>query len=281
MKKLTSIRHIQTIALGLLDYLDTVCKQHALRYFFIRGALIGAVRHKGFVPWDDDIDIAMPRPDYDRLTVMLRHREHPRYKLLTLRDGSDYFYEFAKLTDLSTHLREPGIKINIRELGIFIDIFPLDGMGDDYEEAKKFYMRANAKARQIASCVNNSKGLSLDRKIVRTARRLLYALTGRERAFERVVDELRTAHPFDSSRYIASTFGTQGIEDIFEHAVFASAIEASFEGRTIPIPIGYDAYLTRRYGDYMTLPSDEKRAPHHFVEIFCEDDRFEELHDQI
>ncbi len=284
MKELTSIRQIQSLVLGLLDELSAICRQNNLRWFFIRGALIGALRHKGFIPWDDDIDIAMPRTDYDRLADIMRQKEKnggsARYKLLTLRDGSDYFYEFAKFSDLATHLREPGKKIDIRELGVFIDIFPLDGMGDDPEEAKRTYLQANAQARRIASCVNINSKLSLDRLLVRCSRRLLYMFTSREKAFERVADRLRKQHPFDTSKYVASTFGTQGTEDIFERSIFEKALDAPFEGRTVPIPAGYDAYLSRRYGNYMEMPPEAQRNPHHFVNILCEDAVFEALQKQ-
>ena len=267
MQKLTSIRQMQLLELGILEYLASVCEKHALRWFLIGGTLIGAVRHKGFIPWDDDIDVALPRPDYDKLLKILDDEPHLRYKLMTLRDGSDYFYEFSKITDSATHVREPGAKIDITGLGLFIDVYPLDGMGYDYEQAKRIFLDVRKRTRKIASCVNINKKLSPDRIFIRSLRRLRYAFGGRKKHFENIVGHLRDTYAFDECPWVASTFGIYGLKDIYPREIFASALTVPFENGMYPIPVGYDAYLTQRYGDYMRLPPPESRVIRHSVEV--------------
>jgi len=276
MQELTSIQHMQKIVLGILDHVTGLCGRHGLRYFLIRGTCIGAVRHHGFVPWDDDIDIAMPRQDYDRLAEIMLAEEHPIYKLLTLQDGTDYFYEFNKVTDTRTRLVEPGAKIEITGLGLFIDIFPLDGLGNDLEKAKKLFLNTQNSARKIASCANINKSLSADRIFIRCIRRCLYAMKSRKKSFEKVVDGVRK-YSFDESAYVSSTFGRHGMDDLYEQGIFSGALQVPFEGRTVSIPSGYDAYLRKLYGDYMSMPPEEERKPHHYVKVFCEESLAREL----
>lgn len=133
MKKKLSLDQVKETALQLLIYVDRICEENDLKYSLYYGTLLGAVRHKGFIPWDDDIDIVMLRPDYDKLLSILAKDE--TYLLLDQSTRPDYRYTFAKLVDSNTYLESTQFYSGEDpELGVFLDIFPLDGVPENQEE---------------------------------------------------------------------------------------------------------------------------------------------------
>lgn len=124
MKEINTVE-LKRIELDILKYIKTQCEKYNLRYYLAYGTLLGAVRHKGFIPWDDDIDIHMPREDYDKLIELEYNNPDSKYKLLSPKYNKDYYYSFAKMVDNETILEETGLK-QIKELGVYVDIFPLD-----------------------------------------------------------------------------------------------------------------------------------------------------------
>ena len=127
MNRLLTIDEIKQTELSILDYIDSVCKQHNVRYYLAYGTLLGAIRHKGFIPWDDDIDIYMLRSDYDRFIQLLSAEKENHYSLLSIYNDSDYFYEFAKVVDNRTSINANNLKA-MRNEGVWVDIFPLDNV---------------------------------------------------------------------------------------------------------------------------------------------------------
>ena len=135
MEELT-LRQMQEGALNILKKLDGICREQGLRYFLFYGTLIGAIRHKGFIPWDDDLDVAMPRPDFDRLVEYCRrHRQELQpMQLMTVDDNPQYVYPIARFSDTRYRVKYQGIRDY--GLGLFVDIYPLDGCGNTEEEAR-------------------------------------------------------------------------------------------------------------------------------------------------
>ena len=135
MEELT-LRQMQEGALNILKKLDGICREQGLRYFLFYGTLIGAIRHKGFIPWDDDLDVAMPRPDFDKLVAYCRrHRQELQpMQLMTVDDNPQYVYPIARFSDTRYRVKYQGIRDY--GLGLFVDIYPLDGCGNTEEEAR-------------------------------------------------------------------------------------------------------------------------------------------------
>ena len=133
MKELT-LQEIKSVELEILSMFDEFCKKNSIKYFISNGTLLGAVKYKGFIPWDDDVDLLIPREDYNRLLKLFKDSD--RYRIFAIEKDKNYRYPFAKLCDMTTRKDEFGYD-NGLELGVDIDIFPLDYWDNDLENAKR------------------------------------------------------------------------------------------------------------------------------------------------
>jgi lipopolysaccharide cholinephosphotransferase len=272
MKKINSLDEIQEIELAMLDYVADLCEKNNLRYYLAGGTLLGAVRHQGFIPWDNDVDISMPRQDYDKLRSLMEESEgQKQYKLLRVTDDSDYIYPYYKVVDTRTYIVELSRNSHSSGLGIYIDIFPIDGLGDAKSETVKQFKSVYKQCYRITSTAESYKNLSLYKKFTRFCWKSWFRVFGREKNFEIAIDKLRE-NSFDDSSYIVSTFGIRGEKEIIKQEYFAKSIDVDFEGRKYKAPIGYDQYLKQMYGDYMKLPPENERIPNHDIEVYWKDE---------
>ncbi len=269
MKEITELKEIHDIELGILDHIVSLCKENNLRYYLIGGTLLGAVRHKGFIPWDDDIDITMPRPDYDKLAEIMISNPDKRYKLFRIEDDNDYNVAFMKISDTYTIIKEKKRQMDITGLGAFVDIFPMDGTSSDMKEAIKLQNSCYMWAATVGHALPNYAELTLSEKILRFFQVLLFK-KNRRKKFEKIVARYKK-YPFDESEYVVSTFGIRGKNEILKRENFDSYIKAPFEDRIYNIPVGYDTYLKNMYNDYMQLPPENERHLPHSLRFFWKD----------
>lgn len=257
---------MKKIELNILNYFTEVCKENNLRYYLGGGTLLGAVRHKGFIPWDDDIDVMMPRPDFQKLLSLSLNNEN--YNII--KPGTaGYYYNFAKLVDTRTILEEKGIKL-IDGLGVYIDIFPLDGMPETPDARKKRFKELNS----IRKRINNT--CLLRPKFHRNP--FAYLNACRIYNSNKYIDlaslqkkylDSALKNSFNDSEFVFAAGGAYGARDIFPGKWFEKEIELQFENLSVKAFNGYDFYLTQLYGDYMTLPPEDKRVtPHHTIVYF-------------
>lgn len=257
---------MKKIELNILIYFTEVCEENNLRYYLGGGTLLGAVRHKGFIPWDDDIDVMMPRPDFQKLLSLSINNEN--YNIIKL-GAAGYYYNFAKLVDTRTILEEKGIK-RIDGLGVYIDIFPLDGMPETPDALKKRFKELNS----IRKRINNT--CLLKPKFHRNP--FAYLNACRIYNSNKNIDlsslqkkylDSALKNSFDDSEFVFAAGGAYGARDIFPGKWFEKEIELQFENLSVKAFNGYDFYLTQLYGDYMTLPPEDKRVtPHHTIVYF-------------
>lgn len=265
-ERLLSRREVQKLLLTMLDAFVEYCKKYSLRYYLVGGTLLGAVRHKGFIPWDDDIDVGMPRSDYERFLELVK--KEPLAENLAVISGEEKTLSnpYSDIIHLDTRLDRASsrfIREKCRNLHLFLDIFPQDGWPEDDREAEKLAAEMK-KDRYFIQCARArlGKGISWKRILAKTPVVLLMRLLGYERIIDRMT-AVAKSRDYDSSRYVgAVTYGIYGPGErcLREEVVDFNTVE--FEGRTLQAPGCYDKYLTQIFGDYMTLPPEEKRITH-------------------
>lgn len=256
-------------ALEILRYFTGFCKEHDLQYYCAFGTAIGAVRHKGFIPWDDDIDVQMPRPDYERLMSLKSSIDSSKYELCEGRFDPDYSATFAKIVDLDTTLVEfEGI--NTR-LGNYIDIFPLDGCPDDYEEYSRAY-KESQELRDDLYLVSTHYNLRWFGKRLITGHgkevcKILGFYLRRSKCRQEILARLNgiaSRYRYeDSDNVTCYCMWFKEQKHYMPKEWYGNGTEGVFEGMKVILPLRYDDVLTHIYGDYMTLPPENERMTHH------------------
>lgn len=232
----------------LLLAVDRVCRRHNISYWLSSGTLLGAVRHGGYIPWDDDLDIEMLRPDYERLLQVLPDELPEGMVLQTDETDPGYFFMFAKVRDTHSLLSETNRYDRIfRHRGIYIDIFP-------FEKAPRLLHWISCRAHGFTYNVMNNRNNDDE-----TARRKVMRICRFNRRF--TFPLLRTLSRLWLTRLVRYGWGVpyndpRHLEDIFPLTTI------SFEGHLVPAPHNCDAYLTRKFGDYMRLPDLDQLHPH-------------------
>lgn len=264
-KKGHHLTELQKRLLKILEWFHSFCIDNELRYYIVAGTLIGAVRHHGFIPWDDDIDVGMPRKDYNRLMELLDKEVGNYYLETPFSDNKEYIYPWCKLYDTGTTKIEK-MRHNFR-LGIYMDIFPIDGLGNTREESLNSYKRIdflNMLWATRACAIRRDRGLLKNAAIL--ASRCLPQFILNDKKLIRKIDSECKKNDFDLCEYVSSTLSTYRAKEIMLKAIYGKPTEYSFENITVYGPEKYDEYLKTIYGEWWILPPQEKRInPHDYI----------------
>ncbi len=265
-----SIEEIQAVSLEILKQIADLCELLHLRYALMYGTLIGAIRHHGYIPWDDDVDIMMPRPDYDKLLQYLADHKLPNLTLFNRQTCPEYPYMISRVSD-DRYILEMENEESVG-MGVFIDIYPYDGLGNTKEEAVKLGLKGDRLSSLCYQATRKHFAIetttSLFRKLIKYPAFLAAKLFGKE-FFQDRLEELAGVKEYASSEYIGCVIWLSGGEiDIFKRKWFDETIWMPFEEYEFRVPKDYDKVLKHAYGDYMQLPPPKDRVGHHYYKAY-------------
>lgn len=265
-QEVTDIREIQQMELGIMEYIHETCQKIGVKYFLAYGSLIGAVRHKGFIPWDDDMDICMLREDYEKLQDYLIANPDERYEVMSYKNNLNYVYPFMKVQDNHTYLLEEDVRID-SNMGIYVDIFPVDGYVDDANFKNK--MTKLIKKRQL-SCytfkgITNTK--SVLNSLIRYISVIIFYFTNTNK-YVAQIEELAKSRKVSDYEEVDYLIYKDMNKPVWRREWLEQVTTGTFEGKEFMIPKNYHEILTSDYGDYMQLPPVEQRVSHHDFKLW-------------
>lgn len=267
-KHLKKLHDVQT---EIMDEIAKVCEEKHLTYFLIGGTLLGAVRHKGFIPWDDDLDIAMPRKDFDIFIKECQNYLDSKFELDYISTNNKYWLPFAKIRNKNTIYQENVQEFYHGKKGIWVDIFPLDyvqNSGLEKTKRREYYIKKIKATLYLKNLRKINSNDSIKKKIAITFIKLIP-----NKLIHFIINKLMKGDSNETYEYFVN-FGSQYGEKKQTHLKqkYFPAIELEFEGRMYKVPRDYDYVLRKIYGnDYMQLPPTEKRITHNPIKMKFED----------
>ena len=248
------VNDLQNIELDMLLEVDRICKKYNIQYFLVAGTLLGAVRHKGFIPWDDDIDICLPLNDYKKFCKICKKELDKKYFLQNYKTDITNKWP-AKIRKNGTTAIEKGYETAQIHQGVWIDIFPLVGVKNDKKwitKVSKISLFAKALLRKRNGANSKFKVLAFEKKLLKFIPVSLIKF---------IVSVILSFIFKHHKKYEFCTYlwGESKITPRFKSVLFSEFCEVEFEGHMFPAPKDWDKYLTIEYGDYMTPPPPEKR----------------------
>jgi LPS biosynthesis protein len=260
MKRELSLEEIKGIQLDILSQVANYCDRNGLRYFLAYGTLLGAVRHKGYIPWDDDIDIMMPRPDY--MQFINSFNESCCYlKVVSHYNDTNYPYAFAKVFNNTTSLIE---YVDMKYLiGVNIDVFPLDGLPELKREASRHLskIRFYCNLKLIKTIKYNKKRVFYKSLLLCVAKFFLILISYRKLILK--IEKLALNYDYANNKFVGNCVEAGGRNEFINKEIFKEKTVVFFEGKKYYAPLYYHEYLSNFYGNYMQFPPVEDRVTHH------------------
>ena len=267
MEQSAQLKLLQEIELENLRMLMEICEKNHLRYYLIGGSLLGAMRHRGFIPWYDDIDVGLPRPDYNRFVQIAKGYLPAHMDVKTMTSDPNYKCYFTRLINNKKKIYwDHGQYTAV--IGVWMDVFPLDGLPENplLRKMQVFRVKLNKalyKFTQIDYVSTNRTNRPLsERVLIRFAQLTrIGRLMNADRRLEKL-DQALQRYDYDASAYAWNFSGCYGKREIVPHIQLGGSRTAQFEGMQVSIPEAAEDYLTSIYGDYMKLPPEDQRRSH-------------------
>ena len=264
MKKI-EIKEIKNIELEILKDIDRVCRESDIKYSLTSGTLIGAVRHKGFIPWDDDIDIMMTRENYNKFIEIYPKKNNKIYKLLSHDINKQYYHQFIKIVDTRTFVKERRLR-EVDDMGIWVDIFPVDSI------STKFLKLRLKKLEIFQGSLKKAKGdlkISKRNKFVKLIKKIFF-INKIDFWYNKTMQQVKKESKNEKNdlKGILLSDSTNPISLLVDKKFFDDYTEIEFESQKFMVIKEYDKYLKHVYGDYMKIPPIEKRESHNMEAYF-------------
>ena len=268
-----SLRETQLALLEVVKKIDSICKKEEIQYWVNYGSLIGAIRHKGFIPWDDDFDIGMSRPDYEKFLKYCYNNKQSLYPfdIHNTHTQENCWYNISRFCD-NRYVCKFDKWAGYDESGLFVDIYPYDGQGTKND---KYYWFKKDKIRcyyLMMIGLSSSKKFEKSKIFVKTLIRMFFypfAKMHKPVFYLKKMEKIATKYSWNESDYVFCTVWTSYKKMHFlKKEYFEDFIEVDFENLKVPVPKKYNDILTDYYGDYMKLPPEEERNPQHFYQTY-------------
>ena len=253
MKRM-NLGDIQRVSIEILQEIDNFCQKNSIRYSLGYGGLIGAIRHKGCIPWDDDIDIIMPRPDYEKF-IKTYHSPNEDYKVFAP-ELENCYYTVSRICEMKETFVRKSAQWNDVQNGVWVDIFPIDGVVDEkmklWKQCTKCYVACRNK-----KLISSSQSLKYNVKSI--ALMLKYGKQDRKKSINKYLAMISKCD-YDCSSFVGNYASPYRNKDIHRKALFENYIRVPFENIQVNIIDGYDEYLKSIYGEYLQFPPVEDRG---------------------
>lgn len=257
------MNEMQEKLVDILSWFHNLCEENHLRYYIIGGTMLGAVRHGGFIPWDDDIDVGMPRKDYDKLKELFNLKKQGKYIIeFPGEENKEYPYLYAKVFDMTTTFIEKS-RYQVKR-GLFLDIFPLDGAGNTKEEAiKNFQPLKKAFILDTMISCDFLKRRELYKNIAVFVGRIISPLFIHRRKLMAKIDKLCRRYDFDNCKFVGNLLGGSYEKGLLPAECYGTPMLIKFESVEVYGVQDPELYLSTVYGDWRKLPPEEKQISLH------------------
>lgn len=264
------LKELQELELNILCEFDKFCVKNSLRYGITSGTLLGAVRHGGFIPWDDDIDVVMPRSDYEIFKELFSKEEGIRYGLASPYNNSEYIYEYIKVMDLSTKMIEMPLTKKI-ETHVYIDVFPVDGFPDN--KIKQRIHLVHVKIYQYLYAILKRAKYKINKKQNKSSFfwKIIYRFNQKLPPYYLIekLERVAKMYSYENSNYVGVATG-QWMKEILKKEEYDLSNQILFENRLFYTYKNPEIYLHSLYGDFIKLPPIEQRVSHDNI-VWIED----------
>lgn len=255
MRHINDVNEIHSILLSIASAFHQICIKHDIPYCMLGGTMLGAVRHKGFIPWDDDMDFAVPREYYEKVTDLLEQELPQEYHALNYRNCQQIKYPFIKIEDRRTCINDKSLDCPLEEkIGLNIDVFPLDRCDKNSWRMKRVFFFIALQTLFFVDSPTYSKPKALIKKICK-----YFAPKDTRFFIKRIEWAMLNAN---DAGYVGNLIGRWREKETFKAGIFQNLADYTFENITLCGPKDYNTYLTQMYGDYMKMPSKEQQLVH-------------------
>ena len=257
-----SVEKQKQLLIKMLQYIDDVCRKSNIKYSLIGGSLIGVIRHKGFIPWDDDIDIILDVDNYNKLLKELKKKHNDRYDIFIPLEKEGYYMPFAKLIDKKTTLQHDYCLDKVDGYGLFLDIFCYNYVPNNRFKQKLFYKKLIFLNNSLVRIKLNYGNLTINRKIIRLLKNLINTILGYKFLLKKAIKHFNK-YSFSDYDYVVSNYPVVGMKEEIQNVKNTKEyIDLEFEGHKVMVFKNYNAILKNTYGNYMQLPPEKDRVAH-------------------